>query len=267
MEDFFFAGGVQAVISELLPLLHTDAMTVNGNSLGENAAGNVSTNLDVIRPYTNPLLPLSAHVVLTGNLAPDGAVLKRSAASQHLLHHRGPAVVFEDVHELNNRIDDPTLNITADSVLVLKNGGPKGAPGFPELGTLPLPERLLRQGVTDMVRISDSRISGTTFGTIICHVAPEAAVGGPIAALRTGDVIVLDTDRGRLDVELSEEEMARRLGEQGPAKRFYKRGYGSLFLDHVLQAPDGADFDFLQNLDGTQSEVIPELLMHGWVSL
>jgi dihydroxy-acid dehydratase len=267
MEDFFHAGGMQAVIHELLPLLEGDARTVNGRTLAENAAGARTTDANVIRPLTDPLQPRSAHAVLRGSLAPDGAVIKRSAASPDLLRHRGPAVVFEDVYELNARIDDPSLDVTPDSVLVLKNGGPKGAPGFPELGTIPIPERLLRQGVTDLVRISDSRISGTTYGTIVVHVAPEAAVGGPIALAQTGDPIVLDVEENRLDLEIEPAELERRRSRLSPHAPAYKRGYGALFLEHVLQAPQGADFDFLRNPDGDQPSHEPLLLMHGWVSL
>jgi dihydroxyacid dehydratase/phosphogluconate dehydratase len=267
MEDFFFAGGVQAVVHELLPMLHGNALTVNGKTVAENGAGAPSTNPEVILPLDSPLQPHSAHVVLRGSLAPDGAVIKRSAASGHLLRHRGPAVVFEDIYDLGERIDDPDLDVDASSVLVLKNGGPKGAPGFPEFGTLPLPEKLLRGGVTDMVRISDSRISGTTYGTIVCHVAPESAVGGPLALVETGDAIVLDVAEGRLDLDVDPAELERRRGRLKPFEPPYRRGYGALFLEHVLQAPEGADFDFLRNLEGERPDLVPLLLMHGWVSL
>jgi dihydroxy-acid dehydratase len=267
MEDFFLAGGVQAVIHELLPLLAGDAPTVAGATLGELGAGARSLNPDVIRTLDSPVYGESAHVILRGSLAPDGAVLKRSAASPQLLEHRGPAVVFRDIHELSARIDDPDLEISEESVLILQRGGPRGAPGFPEFGTLPLPERLLKRGVTDLVRISDSRISGTTFGTIVCHVAPEAAVGGPIGLVETGDIVELDVANGRLDVDVSDAELAHRAAQALPPERQYRRGYGALFLDHVLQAPEGADFDFLQNLDGVPADRMPLLLMHGWTSL
>ena len=178
MEDFYFAGGVQAVINELLPHLHGDAPTINGRSIAQNAAESPSTNPDVIRPLSSPLQPRSAHVVLRGSLAPRGAVIKRSAASPHLLRHRGPALVFEDIYDLAARVDDPDLDITRDSVMVLRNGGPIGAPGFPQFGTMPIPAKLLREGVEDIVRISDSRISGTSFGTLVVHVAPEWQSGG-----------------------------------------------------------------------------------------
>lgn len=267
MEDFFFAGGVQSVIHELLPLLHRDVITVSGKTLAENADSAKTTNPDVIRPLDQPLQSQSAHVVLRGSLAPDGAVIKRSAASEHLLRHRGRAVVFEDIYDLGARIDDPDLDVDESSILVLKNGGPKGAPGFPEFGTLPLPEKLLRRGVTDIVRISDSRISGTTYGTIVCHVAPESAVGGPLALVETGDEIVLDAPEGRLDLEVEPAELDRRRQRLRPFQPAYRRGYGALFLDHVLQAPEGADFGFLRNPDGERPELVPLLLMHGWVSL
>jgi dihydroxy-acid dehydratase len=267
MEDFFLAGGARAVMHELLPLLDGDALTVTGRTLREEVQDAAPSDPDVIRPLDNPVFPSSAHVILRGSLAPDGAVLKRSAASPHLLRHRGPAVVFKDIHDLSARIDDPDLDVTGDSVLVLQCGGPKGAPGFPEFGTLPIPSKLLKQGVTDMVRISDSRISGTTFGTIVCHVAPEAAVGGPIGLIQTGDMIALDVDGGLLDLDISEDELARRRAAFSPPAPQYRRGYGRLFLEHVLQAPDGADFDFLQNRDGVPADRMPLLLMHGWTSI
>jgi dihydroxy-acid dehydratase len=267
MEDFFFAGGVQAVIHELLPLLQADAATVNGKTIGENARDSASTNHEVIRPIDDPLMPRSSHAILYGTLAPDGAVIKRSAASERLLRHRGPAVVFEDANDLNRRIDSPDLDVTENSVLVLKNGGPIGAPGFPEFGTLPVPQKLIKQGVTDVVRISDSRISGTSFGTLVVHVAPEAAVGGPLAAVRDGDPIILDAEDNRLDLDIDPNELTRRLAEFTPPASPYRRGYGALFQDHVLQAPEGADFDFLQNLDGERPSLEPPLLFRGWVSL
>ncbi|HXY86607.1 MAG TPA: dihydroxy-acid dehydratase [Gaiellaceae bacterium] len=267
MEDFFQAGGAQAVIHELLPLLDGDALTVTGATLADGAESAHSTNADVIRTLDSPVYDESAHAILRGSLAPDGAVLKRSAASPELLEHSGPAIVFSDIYDLSARIDDPELPVTADSVLVLQRGGPKGAPGFPEFGTLPVPQKLIRQGVNDMVRISDSRISGTTFGTIVCHVAPEAAVGGPIGLIETGDIVTLDVPNGRLDVDIEPAELARRAAGAPAFEPQYRRGYGALFLEHVLQAPEGADFDFLQNLEGEPTERLPLLLMHGWTSL
>jgi L-arabonate dehydrase len=267
MEDFFLAGGARAVMRELLPMLEADALTVTGRTLREEVESAESTDPEVIRSLDNPVFPASAHAVLWGSLAPDGAVLKRSAASPQLLRHRGPAVVFSDVYDLSARIDDPDLDVTPDSVLVLQNGGPKGAPGFPEFGTLPIPSKLLQQGVTDMVRISDSRISGTSFGTIVCHIAPEAAIGGPIGLMRTGDMVELDVEGGRLDLDVPADELARRRAAFVPAEPPYRRGYGRLFLEHALQAPEGADFDFLQNLDGSRADRMPLLLMHGWTSI
>jgi dihydroxy-acid dehydratase len=267
MEDFFLAGGARALMRELLPLLDGEALTVTGRTLRQEVGDAQTMDTDVIRPLNEPVFASSAHVILRGSLAPDGAVLKRSAASPHLLRHRGPAVVFKDIHELSARIDDPDLPVTPESVLVLQSGGPKGAPGFPEFGTLPIPSKLLKQGVSDMLRISDSRISGTTFGTIVCHVAPEAAVGGPIGLIRTGDIVELDVDGGRLDLDVPDDELARRRAEFSPPAPQYRRGYGRLFLDHVLQAPEGADFDFLQNLEGEPAERMPLLLMHGWTSI
>jgi dihydroxy-acid dehydratase len=266
MEDFFQAGGVPAVIHELLPLLHGEMQTVNGRTLAENAATH-SLDADVIRPLDKPLQPDGAHAILWGSLAPRGAVIKCSAASASLLHHRGPAVVFEDVHDLNRRIDDPDLDASAESVFVLKNGGPKGAPGFPEFGTIPIPAKLLRQGVTDVVRISDSRISGTSFGTLVVHVAPEAAVGGPIGVVQNGDPIVLDVPANRLELEIDERELARRRERFEPPAAQYTRGYGALYLERVLQAPEGADFDFLRNPNEERPSLEPLLLMHGWTSL
>ena len=267
MEDFYFAGGVQAVMNELLPHLHGDALTINGHTVAENAKKSPSSNPDVIRPLSSPLQPRSSHVVLRGSLAPRGAVIKRSAASPHLLRHRGPALVFEDIYDLAKRVDEPDLDITKDSVMILRNGGPIGAPGFPEFGTMPIPAKLLRDGVEDIVRISDSRISGTSFGTLVVHVAPEAAVGGPIGLVRSGDPIALDTAENRLDIDIPAEELARRQEQLQPPTLPYQRGYGALYLERVLQAPDGADFDFLRNLEGERPELIPLLLMNGWVSL
>jgi L-arabonate dehydrase len=246
MEDFFYAGGLPVVLKQLLPLLHGDALTVNGATLAENVQEAKCYNDDVIRPLGVPLAAEGGTVVLSGNLCPDGAVLKQSAASPHLLSHRGRAVVFEDHADLHNRIDDPALPIDEHSVLVLKHAGPRGAPGMPEWGAAPIPARLLRQGVRDMVRISDARMSGTSYGTVVLHVAPEAAVGGPLALVRDGDVIELDVPARRLTLLVSDEELARRRAAWRPRPPHFTRGYGKLFLDHVLQANDGCDFDFLR---------------------
>jgi dihydroxy-acid dehydratase len=246
MEDFFYAGGLPAVLRELLPLLHRDALTVNGKTLGENVGGAENWNRDVIRPLGMPLAPEGGTVILTGNLSPDGAVLKQSAASSHLLTHRGRAVVFEDHDDLHARIDDPSLPVDETSVLVLKRVGPKGAPGMPEWGAAPIPARLLKAGVKDMVRISDARMSGTSYGTVVLHVSPEAAVGGPLALVQDGDEIELDVPNRRLSLRVLDEELARRRAAWTPRPPHYERGYGRLFLDHVLQAHEGADFDFLR---------------------
>jgi len=246
MEDFFYAGGLPAVLRELLPLLHPNALTVNGKTLGENVAGAENWNRDVIRPLDMPIAPEGGTVILTGNLCPDGAVLKQSAASSHLLTHRGRAVVFEDHADLHARIDDPSLRVDENSVLVLKRVGPKGAPGMPEWGAAPIPARLLRAGVKDMVRISDARMSGTSYGTVVLHVSPEAAVGGPLALVQDGDEIELDVPNRRLSLRVPDEELARRRAAWAPRPPHYERGYGRLFLDHVLQAHEGVDFDFLR---------------------
>jgi dihydroxy-acid dehydratase len=246
MEDFFYAGGLPAVLRELLPLLHADALTVNGRTLGDNVRQARIWNEDVIRPLALPLAPEGGTVILTGNLCPDGAVLKQSAASPHLLRHRGRAVVFEDHADLHRRIDDPALPVDETSVLVLKHVGPKGAPGMPEWGAAPIPARLLRAGVKDMVRISDARMSGTSYGTVVLHVAPESAVGGPLALVRDGDEIELDVPARRLTLRVSDEELARRRAAWRPRPPHFDRGYGRLFLDHVLQANEGCDFDFLR---------------------
>ena len=246
MEDFFYAGGLPVVMKELLPLLHAGAATVNGRSMAENVRDAKCWNADVIRPLNVPLAAEGGTVVLFGNLCPDGAVLKQSAASPQLLTHRGRAVVFEDHEDLHRRVYDPSLPVDETSVLVLKHVGPKGAPGMPEWGAAPIPARLLKQGVKDMVRISDARMSGTSYGTVVLHVAPESAVGGPLALVRDGDEIELDVPKRRLTLRVSDEELARRRAAWTPRPPTLTRGYGRLFLDHVLQADEGCDFDFLR---------------------
>ncbi|HEY3065562.1 MAG TPA: IlvD/Edd family dehydratase [Methylomirabilota bacterium] len=254
MEDFFYAGGLPVVLKELLPLLHGDALTVNGKTMAANVAGARCYNEDVIRPLGMPLAPEGGTVILFGNLCPDGAVLKQSAASPHLLTHRGRAVVFEDHADLHRRIDDPNLAVDETSVLVLKQVGPRGAPGMPEWGAAPIPARLLKKGVKDMVRISDARMSGTSYGTVVLHVAPESAVGGPLALVRDGDEIELDVPRRRLNLRVSDEEIARRKAAWKPRSPHFSRGYGRLFLDHVLQANEGVDFDFLRGKTPVRDE-------------
>jgi dihydroxy-acid dehydratase len=253
MEEFSYAGGVRAVLKEISPLLHLEAITATGQSMGENLKGATCFNREVIRPLAEPLLPEGGVVVLNGNLAPSGAVIKQSAVSPHLAKHRGRAVVFENNRDLLARLDDPNLAIDANSVMVLKNAGPKGAPGMPEWGHLPIPAKLLKAGVNDMVRLSDARISGTSFGTLVVHIAPEAAVGGPLAIVQDGDEIELDVPGQRLELRVPESEIKSRLARwKAPAPQ-YKRGYGQLFLNHILQANEGCDFDFLRGADREDS--------------
>jgi dihydroxy-acid dehydratase len=254
MEDFFYAGGLPVVLKELLPLLHGGALTVTGKSLAENNADAVNYNPDVIRTLAMPILGEGGTAILTGNLCPDGAVLKQSAASPHLLTHRGRAVVFEDHVDLHARIDDPALDVDERCVLVLKRVGPKGAPGMPEWGAAPIPKKLLQQGVKDMVRISDARMSGTSYGTVVLHVSPEAEAGGPLALVENGDIIELDIPNRRLTLRVADDELARRRARWAPRPPHYTRGYGRLFLDHVLQAHEGCDFDFLRGKTPVRTE-------------
>lgn len=245
MEDLFHAGGVPAVMSRIADLLHPGCITVNGKAIGENIASGRSLNDAVIRPRDQPIYSEGGIAILYGNLAPDGAVIKQTAASPHLLTHRGRAHVFENRDEMTAQIDRDDLAVDRDTVLVMRNCGPKGAPGFPEWGHIPMPRKLLNEGVTDMVRISDARMSGTSFGTVVLHVAPESAIGGPLAIVKTGDEIVLDVPARKLELALSPEEIAQRLSRFTAPPRHYDRGYGRLFLDHVTQAHHGCDFDFL----------------------
>jgi dihydroxy-acid dehydratase len=245
MEDFHFAGGIRPLIAKLGEHIHGRARTVNGRTIGENVAGAQVYNDAVIRSLNNPITTAGALAVLRGNLAPDGAVIKPSAADPKLLKHRGPAVVFRDYNDMAARLDDPKLDVTPNSVLILQGGGPLGGPGMPEWGMLPLPKKLLQQGVRDMVRISDSRMSGTSYGTCVLHVAPESAAGGPLALVRTGDVIALDVPGRTLDMEVPEAELKRRKSAWTPPKPHYPRGFGALYVRHVTQADQGCDFDFL----------------------
>jgi dihydroxy-acid dehydratase len=247
MEELFAAGGIPAVMQELLPLLDRDALTITGRTVGENLEAACADVPDrrVIASLSQPLQTEGGTAILRGNLAPRGAVCKQSAASPHLLRHRGRAVVFSTLADLQARIDDPDLEVTEEDVLVLQNAGPVGGPGMAEVGNLPLPKKLLQRGVRDMVRISDARMSGTAYGTIVLHVTPEAAVGGPLAVVRTGDWIELDVPARRLHLSLSDEELATRLAAWSPPPPAYDRGYGRLFLERVLQADQGCDFDFL----------------------
>jgi L-arabonate dehydrase len=245
MEDFFYAGGLPAVQAQISDLLHLDARTVTGRTVGESIRDARIVNDDVIRHRASALHEGGSLAILRGNLCPDGAVLKVSAASERLLQHEGRAVVFRNVNELHATIDDPALDIQPDDVLVLQNGGPVGAPGMPELGHLPMPSYLLRRGVTDMVRISDARMSGTGFGTVVLHVAPESAVGGPLALVRTGDRIRLDTARRRLDLLVDDAELAARRASWAPSPSSDTRGYRGLYVRTVQQADHGCDLDFL----------------------
>jgi dihydroxy-acid dehydratase len=265
VEQLFHAGGIQAVLKELAPLLYEDALTVTGEPLVRGYEAAQRFDERVIATLDAPLQAHGAIAVVHGSLAPDGAVVKRSAASSRLLRHRGPAVVFEDIDDLAARIDDPALEVTPESVLVLRHVGPKGAPGMPEWGMLPIPAKLLRAGVTDMVRVSDARMSGTAFGTVVLHVAPEAAAGGPLRAVQTGDPIALDVDARRLDIDIPADELARRLAAIGPTEPKYRRGYGRLFVDHILQADEGCDFDFLRHLPGEEPQREPYGLLSGWI--
>lgn len=247
MQDFHRAGGVPALLKELEPLLHTDCITCTGRTLGENlrsAPPVPEVYRPIIRPLADPLHPDGGIAILTGTLAPRGAVIKPKAATPALLRHKGRAVVFENLQDLEERIDHPDLDVHPEDILVLRNAGPVGAPGMPEAGMLPIPKKLLRQGVTDMVRISDARMSGTAFGTVVLHVAPEAAVGGPLALVRTGDWIQLDVDARRLDLLVDDDQLARRRREWQPPEPA-SRGYVRLYQQHVLQADQGCDFDFL----------------------
>jgi dihydroxy-acid dehydratase len=250
MEDFYYAGGLPAVLRELLPVLHRDAMTVTGRPIGDNVAA-APRHGDVIHAYGDPLGVGAGTAVLRGNLAPDGAVIKQSAASERLLRHRGRALVFASIEEYDARKDDPDLAVDADTVLVLQNSGPRGYPGMPEVGNLELPKRLLDAGVDDVVRISDARMSGTAYGTVVLHVAPEAAVGGPLALVRTGDWVELDVPARRLHLDVPDDELARRRAEWLPPEPPTDRGWARLYVDHVLQANQGCDLDFLAGGSGS----------------
>ncbi|GIK87474.1 MAG: dihydroxy-acid dehydratase [Betaproteobacteria bacterium] len=252
MEDFYYAGGLPVVVREMGRFLHRKALTVNGRTLWENCKDAVNYDERVITPLAKPFKPLGGIAVLRGNLAPQGAVLKPSAATPALMKHKGRAVVFEDIDDLHARIDDPKLDVKADDILVLKNCGPKGYPGFPEVGNFALPAKLLKQGVTDMVRISDARMSGTAYGTVVLHTAPEAAAGGPLALVQTGDVIELDVARRRLHLDVTSAELARRKAKWRPPAPHADRGWVKLFCETVNQADEGVDLDFLVGKSGAK---------------
>ncbi|UMP01113.1 L-arabinonate dehydratase [Amycolatopsis sp. EV170708-02-1] len=245
MEDFYYAGGLPGLLSRLTDLLHTDRVTVTGRTLGENLASARVHDDDVIRTRDDPVAAEGGVAVLRGNLAPSGAVIKHLAAEPRLLVHTGPAVVFDDYRDLKKRINDPALGITEDSVLVLRGSGPLGGPGMPEYGMLPLPDHLLAKGVRDMVRVSDARMSGTSYGACVLHVAPESHVGGPLALVRDGDPITLDVPSRRLSLDVDDAELQRRRAAWNPPAPRYERGYGALYSEHITQADEGCDFDFL----------------------
>ena len=254
MEDLYYAGGLPAVLKELSSLLHNDCITVNGRTIEENYSPSLCYNPEVISSLESPFNPVSSIIVLKGNLCENGAVMKPACATPAMMQHTGKAVVFKNIEDYKARIDDPDLEVDADSVLVLQNVGPKGYPGMPEVGNMGIPKKLLLQGVTDMVRISDGRMSGTAFGTIVLHVSPEAAVGGTLGLIRDGDTITLDVANRRLDVALSKEELQQRKKEWEPLSTTVERGYVRMYIDHVQQAHLGADLDFLRG--GSGSEVL-----------
>jgi len=250
MEDFYYAGGLPAVIRELGSLIHRDALTVNGKTIGENVEEAPCYNREVVKPLAEPLKRNSGIAVLRGNLCPNGAVIKPSAATPELMKHRGRAVVFENIEDFYARVDDPGLEIDPTCVMVLKNCGPRGYPGMPEVGNMSLPARILQTGIKDMVRISDARMSGTAYGTVVLHVSPEAAAGGVLGLVGNGDIIELDVAARRLHLDVAESEIERRRGQWKPPQPAFRRGYYQLYYDHVLQADRGADLDFLVGRSG-----------------
>jgi len=252
MEDFFEAGGIPAVMAELESVLNGDALTVSGTPIRESWRGQRSSDQTMIRKMSDPLIAEAGIAVLRGNLCPQGAVIKPSAASQALMVHTGPALVFDSIEDFKERVDDPNLEVTAQTVMVLRGCGPRGYPGMPEVGNMPLPEKLLKAGVQDMVRISDARMSGTAFGTTVLHVAPEAALGGPLALVHTGDLITLDVPARQLTLHVSEEELAQRRLQWRAEPPIALRGWSRLYVDHVMQADTGCDLDFLVGSSGSE---------------
>jgi dihydroxy-acid dehydratase len=257
MEDFFYAGGLRALMAELKHTLDLDCMTVNGKTIGDNIAGAEVYLRDVIHPFNDPVSSEGATAVLTGNLAPRGCVMKPSAADKRLLRHRGPVIAFEDYDHMAREVERDDLDVTPDHILVLKNGGPKGGPGMPEWGMLPIPKKLVQAGVRDMLRISDARMSGTSYGACILHVAPESFVGGPLAFVQTGDEIEVDVPARRIHLHVSDAELGRRRAAWIKPAAHYPRGYGALYSEHIGQADEGCDFDFLAPLGA-----IPEPEIH-----
>jgi len=260
MEHFHRAGGLPAVMREIAELLHLDCLTVSGTTQRKNIQSAQCFDRSVIRPLDQPIYPTGALVVLKGNLVPSGAVLKVSAASEQLLNHTGPAMVFDSYLEMLARVNSEDLDASPDTVLVMRNTGPRGVPGMPEWGEIPIPVKLLKQGVRDMVRISDSRMSGTSYGTVVLHAAPESAVGGPLAVVRNGDPIRLSVAERRLDMLISEQELSDRLSRWSPPVSEHLRGYPRLYLDHVLQADEGCDFDFLRPASKEATRFVPPIV-------
>lgn len=250
MEDFYYAGGLPALMKRIEAHLHRDVLTVNGRTLAQNIEGAEVHDDDVIRPLSNPIYAEGALAVLRGNLAPDGVVIKPSACAPHLLTHTGPALVFDDYPALKKAIDDPDLDVTAEHILVLRNAGPQGGPGMPEWGMLPIPTKLVKAGVKDMLRLSDARMSGTSYGACMLHCSPESYVGGPLALVKTGDRISVDVPARRIHLEIDDAEFARRKAAWTPPPKRYERGYGWMFSRHILQADQGCDFDFLETTFG-----------------
>lgn len=261
MEDFYYAGGMKALMKTLADggLLHLDAMTVNGTTVGQNLQGAEVYNDDVIRPLAKAIYNEGALAVLKGNLAPNGCVIKPSACSPHLLTHTGPAMVFDDYPSLKKAIDDPDLDVTADHVIILRNAGPQGGPGMPEWGMVPIPVKLVKQGVRDMMRISDARMSGTSYGACVLHVSPESYIGGPLALVKNGDLITVDVPNRRIHMEVSDAELAQRKAAWTPPPRRFERGYGHMFSQHIMQAHDGCDFDYLETSFGAP---VPEPVIY-----
>jgi dihydroxy-acid dehydratase len=257
MEDFYYAGGLSALLKMLSSQLELSCKTVTGKTISDNINSAKVYNSDVIRSVENPLFPSGGLVILRGNLAPNGAIIKAPAADPKFMKHSGPAIVFDSYDEMNARVDDPNLKVDENSVLVLRNAGPKGAPGMPEWGNLPIPQKLLKAGVRDMVRISDARMSGTNYGACVLHISPESFVGGPLALLKEGDIVELDVPKQQLNMRVSDEELARRRASWHAPQSIYPRGYGKLYMQHIKQADEGCDFDFLEG-----TEPIPEPEIH-----
>ena len=257
-EDWHYAGGIRATLNVIRDALHLDCVTANGKTLGENIEGAKVFDDDVIRPLDKPIYGAGGTVALRGSLAPSGAVMKTATCDPRFLRHKGPALVFRDYNHMAEEIDRDDLDVTPDHVIVLRNGGPKGAPGMPEWGMLPIPKKLLKEGVRDMLRVSDSRMSGTSYGACVLHVAPEAFVGGPLAVVRDGDIISIDVEKREINLEIPEDELKARLAAWSPPHQRFPRGYTRLYMDHVTQADDGCDFDFLEYTE----EDVPEPEIH-----